>query len=354
MNTILHQERYRQLGARFFERDGWTLPRDYGDARAEYRALRASAGIIDLSNFGVLRVEGRDRVTWLHKLITSNVEGLSAGTGTYALLLNATGHVVADFVLLLYNDAVLLYTSWDAKEKLFANLRRAIFRDKVSLSDASNDFTVLSLQGPRSNDVIAKISETLPVGTPFTFVGCKSDGIEFTLVRNSRIGSDGLDLLVPRAHAAALWDALIERGARPVGFDALNVARVEAGIPWFGDDFDETTLAPEARLEKFIAEDKGCYTGQEVIARIKNRGHVNRLLAQLQVEGQVVPERGDKIYSDSREVGWITSAVWSFEHNVPHAFGYLRRELAQDGTHVQIARAGSSGAPPQTAIVRMA
>ncbi len=346
-------EPQQQPRAQFFERDGWTLPRDYGDARAEYRVLRAGAGIIDLSNFGVLRVEGRDRVTWLDKLITANVDGLSVGAGTYALLLNATGHVVADFVLLLYNDAVLLYTSWDAKEKLFANLRRAIFRERVSLNDVSNDFTVLSLQGPRANDVIAKISGTLPALEPFTFVGCKFDGVQFIVAHHSRTASGGFDLLAPRANATALWDALIEYGARPVGFDALNAARLEAGIPWFGNDFDETILAPEARLEKFIAEDKGCYTGQEVIARIKNRGHVNRLLAQFQVEGQVVPERGDKIFADSREVGWITSAAWSFERGAPLAFGYLSRELAQDGTRVEIARELSSGAQSQTAIVCM-
>lgn len=341
------------IAPRSLERDGVPSPHDYGDVHSEWQALRDAAGAIHLSNFGVLRVEGRDRVTWLHKLITANVEGLSVGAGTYALLLNATGHVVADFVLLLYSDALLLYTSWDAKEKLFANLRRTIFREKVSLSDVSNDFTILSLQGPRANDVIAQISGTLPALEPFTFVGCKFDGVEFSVVHHSRTGSDGLDLLVPRANVATLWDLLIEQGARPVGFEALKVARLEAGIPCFGDDFDETILAPEARLEKFIAEDKGCYTGQEVIARIKNRGHIHRLLAQFQIEGQVMPERGGKIFLDSRAVGWITSAVWSYKHNMPLAFGYLSRETAHNDTRVEIAREVSSGAPPQTAIVRM-
>ena len=96
-------------------------------------------------------------------------------------------------------------------------------------------------------------------------------------------------------------------------------------------------LAPEARLERYIAEDKGCYTGQEVIARIKNRGHVNRLLVQYEMEGSIVPERGDLVFLDEREVGWITSAVWSIANDAPLALGYLRREAAQDDVRVQVA-----------------
>ncbi|MBI4785975.1 MAG: aminomethyl transferase family protein [Chloroflexi bacterium] len=308
------------------------IMRDYGDLRGEYDALREGAGLIDLAHFGVLRVQGRDRAAWLHKLTTANIEPLEAGRGAYGMLLNATGHVVADFVVLAQADALLLYTSWSAKDKLAANLHRAIFREKVVIKDMSGSLALVSLQGPQ-----AQTTGMFPALDPL-----QSAEIDGTLVvRYSRAGSDGLDLLVPRERVVTLWDALIARGARPVGLDALNVARVEAGIAWYGDDFDETMLAPEARLEPFIAENKGCYTGQEVIARIKNRGHVNRLLTHFEIEGDTVPARGDRVFDGEREVGWLTSAVWSFARNSPLALGYLRREKAEGGTRVQIAHGES-------------
>ncbi len=334
--TLLEQ--HQQLGARFFERDGFTLPRDYGDARGEYDALDAGAGLIDLAHFGVLRVEGRDRVAWLHKLVTANVDALADGAATYALLLNGKGHIAADFMLLRMPDALLLYTSQTAKDKLLANLRRAIFREKVTLTDMSDALAVLTLQGVFAGETLARTLGASFAPNEHSVLPAKFFDSDLLIINHPRTEYGGVDLLVERRHATILWEMLIAKGARAVGFDALNVARLEAGIAWYGDDFDETMLAPEARLEAFIAENKGCYTGQEVIARIKNRGHVNRLLVQFQVEGGVVPARGDLVFVDDKESGWITSAVWSFANDAPLALSYLRRETAQEGARVQIAR----------------
>ena len=330
-------ERHQKLRARFFERDGFALPQDYGDVNGEYDALYFGAGVIDLANFGVLRVEGRDRVEWLHKLVTTNVQALSEGSGAYGLLLNAKGHVAADFVLLRQPDAFWLYMSWSAKEKLRANLRRAIFREKVTLTDVSDAFSILSLQGALAGEYLTRALGATPPRGDHTFSSAKFFDSELLIVRNPRSQQDGFDLLVERQHVEILWDMLTARGARPIGFDALNAARVEAGIAWYGDDFDETMLAPEARLDAYIAENKGCYTGQEVIARIKNRGHVNRLLVQFQVTGDIVPARGDLVFADGREVGWITSAAWSFANDALRALGYLRKEMVQEGARLQVA-----------------
>ncbi|MBI5650026.1 MAG: aminomethyl transferase family protein [Chloroflexi bacterium] len=323
MNNLL--ERQQQLGARFFEREGVMLARDFGDVRAEYAALRNDAGIFHRADCGVLRVEGRDRATWLHKLVTANIQAMRVNDAVYGLLLNAKGHIVADFTARVQSDSILLFTGKRAHQTLFANLRRAIFREKVSLTDASESFTIFSFQGPRAHEFQSLISNLQSLAT------------------HARQATT-FDCLIPTEHARATWDALIAQGARPVGFDAINSARVEDAIAWFGDDFDATMLAPEARLDPFIAEDKGCYTGQEVIARIKNRGHVNRVLVQLQLATDQLPNRGDKIFADEKEIGWITSAVWSFARNAPLAFGYTRREIATDGARVQIV-SGADGLP---------
>ena len=327
-------ERHRQLGAQFVERDGFTLPQSYGDPHAEYDAMYFGAGVIDLAHFGVLRVQGSDRVNWLHKLVTANVQALPERGRAHGLLLNAKGHVVADYDLLRLTDALLLYTSASAKAKLGAHLRRAIFREKVTLDDVN--LALLSLQGALAEQVLTRTLGMDAVPPASGFSTSKFFDSELLIVSNPRVQAGGLDLLVERRHLEILWDMLVARDARPVGLGALNAARIEAGISWYGDDFDETMLAPEARLDEFVAENKGCYTGQEVIARIKTRGHVNRLLTHFRIEGKVVPERGDLIVADGKEAGWITSAAWSFENDAPCALGYLRREQAQEGAALQI------------------
>jgi folate-binding protein YgfZ len=327
-------EHEQKLGAHFVERDGVLVPRDYGDVRAEYATLRDQAGLVDLAHFGVLRVRGRDRIAWLHKLTTANVQSLAKGAGTYALLLNAKGHVVADFILSVRGeqDGVLLYTTRSAIEKLMVNLRRAIFREKVALENVGESLAILSVQGLQASQSVADLLGPLPALELFQ----SSETDHGLVVRHPRAGGDGFDLLVPREQAVQVWDTLVGQGMRPVGLDALNIARIEVGVPWYADDFDETMLAPEARLDRYIADNKGCYTGQEVIARIKNLGHVNRLLTRFQVQGEVIPDRGDRIFVEDREVGWVTSAVYSFARQAPLAFGYIRREFATAGTGVQI------------------
>ena len=329
-------KQHQQLGAQFVERDGFTLPQTYGNLHDEYDAMYFGAGLIDLAHFGAVRVQGPDRVNWLHKLVTANVQAAPERGRVHGLLLNAKGHVVADFDLLRLPDSFLLYTSVRAKSKLVAQLRRAIFREKVTLED-DVDLAVLSLQGAQAEEVLTRTLGTDAAPPVNGFSTTKFFDSELLIVSNPRVQMGGLDLLVERRHLEILWEMLVAKDAKPIGLGALNAARIEAGIAWFGDDFDETMLAPEARLDEFVAENKGCYTGQEVIARIKNRGHVNRWLTQFRVEGSVVPERGDLIFADGKEAGWITSAAWSFEDDAPCALGYLRREAVEACAAVQIA-----------------
>lgn len=335
-------ELQQKQGARFVERDGVSLPRAYGDPASEFDALYFSAGAIDLGHFGVLRVEGPDRIEWLHKLVTADLQSLAEGSAAYALLLDATGHVAADFTVLHLKESLLLYTSRSAHSVLLANLNRAIFRAKVALSDASDALAALTLQGGEAASIFTQTLGTALTPGPSRFVSAKFFDSELLVVNSARTEAGGFDLLVERRHLAILWELLGIKGAKPVGLDALNAARIQAGIPWFGEDFDASILAPEARLEPFIAENKGCYTGQETMARIRNRGHVNRLLVRFQVQGQTVPSRGDLALIDGQEVGWITSAAWSPPREAPLAFGYIRREQAGEGTRVLIGHGDES------------
>ncbi len=299
----------------------------------DYQALRDDAGLVSLQDHGVFSVAGPDRVEWLHNLTTVDVRALMQGSGAYGLVLNGSAHVIADFHILTVPESFLLYTNKHASDKLYARLRRSIFRERVAVA-RDHEHTVLSLQGSRSRQILEQALRRLLNLEPFQHI--ISDSV--FCVRNPRTDRDGYDLLVPHGQLQSTVDLLTRHGARLVSPDALNMARIEAGVPWFGDDFDETMLALEARLDAAIAENKGCYPGQEVIARIHNRGHVNRLLVQLLCNGDVVPRRGDPIFSGDNEVGWITSPSWSYAHDRPLALGYTRRPWSEKGTDVQIAR----------------
>ena len=311
-------------------------PRDDVRLRAEYTALTQGAGAIVFPDPGILRVEGRDRVNWLHNLITTDVEAMQAGSAAYSLLLEAKAHVLADFVLVNQPEHFWLYTSRAAHANLFANLRRAIFREKVTLTDISDQFGIISVQGPLASDCLSKTLNLSISRSLIASLRLPLTNHQLLCVPNPRI-PNRFDILAPRDAIPDLNRSLATNGANPISLDALNIVRVEAGIPQYGDDFDEITLAPEARLDEFIAPSKGCYPGQETIARIRNLGHVNRLLVQLQIANSQFPGRSDLIIADEKEIGQITSVVWSFARNMPLALGYTRREYATDGTRVQIA-----------------
>ena len=152
----------------------------------------------------------------------------------------------------------------------------------------------------------------------------------------SETGGPGLQCWTMAFHGAALWRALVEAGARPVGARALAVLRIEAGIPWYGHDVDETVILPEARLDQLVSYNKGCYIGQEVVARVKYRGHVNRALSGLVLDGDRVPASGAKVLVEDKEIGRVTSAVRSIALGRPIALGYVRREHFAPGTAVTV------------------
>ena len=169
------------------------------------------------------------------------------------------------------------------------------------------------------------------------FTACDFGGATLLIIRSEITGEIGYDLVVQTGALVRLWEALFEKGrtmgVRPIGLRALDTLRIEAGIPRYGIDMDEETIPLEARLEnKAISYTKGCYVGQEVVARATYRGHVNWLLSGLKSEGETVPLKGDKIFSDDREVGHVTSAILSPTLHRPIALAYLRREVSEAGT----------------------
>ena len=219
-------------------------------------------------------------------------------------------------------------------------LDRYLIMERAEIEDLTESWALLSLQGPLSHCALAAVlgAETadLPMGGIRRFPYLEES---LYVTRATHCGEDGFDLFAPAAVAPSLWASLCQNrphfAVHSVGWEALNIRRVEAGIPWWGEELDSTIVPLEARLEHAIHFRKGCYVGQEIIARIEARGHVNNLLAGFFVQGDTLPERGTEIHHEGKRVGKVSTALTSLALGRPIALGYLRRELQEPGTRVQ-------------------
>ncbi len=315
---------------------GWALPRHYGDVVAEHRAVREGAGVVDRSLVGKVTVTGRDRQAFLHGMLSNEIKSLKPGEGTAAAFLDAHGKVLALLHLYVLEDRLLLELPPGLTDKTLQALDRFLISEKVYFESADESFSVLDVEGPRAESVLSGLAGRDLALPPYRHVEVSMAGAPVRVVGRSDTGGTGLQCWTMAFHGPALWRALVEAGARPVGTEALNVLRVEAGIPWYGHDVDETVILPETRLEHLVSYNKGCYIGQEVVARVKYRGHVNRALSGLVLDGDRVPASGAKVVADGKEVGRITSAVRSIALEKPIALGYVRREHFAPGTDVVV------------------
>ena len=331
---------HRAHGATFVNDRGIELPERFTDPVEEYQAVRGKAGLLDLSFRIHVRMTGEDRVSFLQGMISNDVKALRPGDGCAATLLTEQGRIVADLRVYALDDALLLDVDARIKEKMMAALSRFIIADDVEMEDLSEQQVTFSLQGPVASQVLTATGTSLVLDKPFRHQEIALVGTRARVIRVSDTGEDGYELLVPFAHAEQCWQTLLRAGEplglRPVGFTALQMLRVEAGIPWYGLDMDEGRIVLEVGLEQAISFKKGCYLGQEVVERVTARGHMNRKLSGLLLHGNTLPESGTKLFHDAQEAGWVTSAVQSPRFGHPIALGYVRREHLAPGTQLRI------------------
>lgn len=334
-------EIHHTLGATFGDAKGWELPRHFNNVQAEYQAVKQGVGLCDLSHRGLVQMTGADRQRFLHAMVSNDTERLQPGQGCYATLLTNKGKLVADFAVYADADAYWLDFEPQVAPVFIETIDFFIISDDVTLTDETDDWGVIALQGPTATDLLSfACGQELPDLEPYAHVTCQLGGQEARLIRHSYTGEDGYQLVVPREAMPAVWSALWEHretcDGRAIGLDALDILRIEAGIPRLGQDMTEDTIPIEANLTHAISYTKGCYIGQEVIARIDARGHVNRQLTGLRLDGDALPKFGDKIASPEREVGWITSVAHSPTLNQNIAMGYIRREALEPGTQLEV------------------
>ena len=338
-------ETQRDSGADFVEFRGREVPNRFTSLDEEYSVLGREAGLLDLSVQSVVELRGRDRARFLHGMVTNDIRNLSPGQGCYALMLTPQGRILTDMRVFCLEEVLMLVVDADLVEKDLALLRRYIIADQVEVIDRSADLALLSLQGPKAAEVVAGLcgGASLPEA-PFEHRLIQVGNLQARCGRVRRTASGGYDLIVPEPQSVDLWNLLLQAGEpaglRPAGLEAWNVRRLEAGIAWYGVDMDEARIPPETGLEEAISYDKGCYIGQEVVARATFRGQVNRKLMGLLLASGDPAQGGDKIFHNGREVGWVTDSAYSPGLRRAIALAYVRKEAWDPGTKVAVDGAG--------------
>ncbi len=267
----------------------------------QYRAVRELAGLRDRSDVGKTEVEGRDRASFLQGMLSNDVKALAPGQGCAAAFLDAHGKVMALLRVYALADRLLLELPPRLTEKTLHLLDKYLISEKVSFAPMDEAYAVLSLQGPGARALLEGLAGGLMPAEPHAHAEMVLGGIKARVIQRSEFGpGPGFFLWVAPDDSPGLTRALLEAGAVPVNDEAAEVLRVEGGEPVFGVDVDETVLLPELRREDLISYTKGCYIGQELVARVKYRGHVNRALAGLRLEGETVPGPGTPVMADGK------------------------------------------------------
>jgi folate-binding protein YgfZ len=342
MELSLH-ELHRELNARFTEVNGMEAVDDYGDFLAEHAALRSSAGVLDLNFRSRLVLTGADRVRLLNGQVTNDVQKLPVGSGCYAAIITNKGKMQSDANIYLLPNEILLDFEPGLAAAVSQRLERYIIADDVQVIDAAPHYGLLTAQGPRAWDAVTSLGlNFVSPEKPFAWTSISDATLgEIYCMNQPRLGTVGFDLFAPTGSLAALADKLIaaakQLGGRACGWRALETARIEAGIPRFGAEMDETNLPPEAGIDsRAVSYTKGCYIGQEVIARIRTYGQVAKALRGLRLSGDVLPVKGDKLVAGGKDVGYVASAIHSPALNANIALAYVRREHNQIGTELMV------------------
>ena len=317
----------------------------------QYEAVRSGVGLIDLSSNGRIRVGGTEAVMFLNGLITNDMKTLAENHWMRAIFPTVQGRLIAVTRVVRLPDEqtakgasprFILETEAATRQPLLKTIERFTMAGDFRVSDVTDETAMLSVQGPKSVELIqivfgSELSELPQNGAREITWQDRS----VTIIGSTHTGEEGFDLIVDKESGAALSSVLSDAGAVPIGDDVREALRVEAGIPAFGHDMDETNVVPELELEDAISYTKGCYVGQEIIIRIKHRGHVAKKLCRLTVDSDRTVEPGAVIKSlEGADVGRVTSTAFSPRQQKTIALGYVRYEHTAKNTEVRVVSDG--------------
>jgi folate-binding protein YgfZ len=309
----------------------------FGSARHEYVELLTGCGIYDLGWRGKMVATGQDRTRWLNGMVTNNVRDLALNRGNYNFLLNAQGRILGDLYAYNRGDYILIDTAAWQVVKLKETFDKFIIMDDVEITDIGDKLTSIAVQGPRAKEILQDAGVKFTDVDPMEVQDVSWNDAGLSITRMISDVAQTYEIWLAPSAAGPLWENLLGRGAKPVGMQALEMFRVAAGVPKFGQDITERYLPQETAQDSALNFSKGCYVGQEIVERIRSRALLHRRLTGLVVDGPPAA-CGAKILFDGKDVGEITSTaiVPAGDQDLTLALGYVRTEAQAPGSEVTV------------------
>lgn len=342
--AALHASAGAKMGVWF----GCALPDDFGNETAEYRFANQTVALLDKNYRAYFSFTGPDRLRYLNAILTNNIKDLAPGQGNVSLLLNPQGHILAEIETYAFPDRHLCVSYAMIREQLIEWMGKYIIMDDVTLTNETERYGTLALEGPKAGVVVRELSglDIEPL-SELTSSDGSVGSIPCRIVKRSSGGVCGAEFVVGGEKLAGLWQILLEaahrHGGGPMGYAALSGQRLAQGVPWFGYDFGEKQIPHEAGLENsHISYTKGCYTGQEIVERVRSRGHVNRRRVSLLFSGDAVPETGAALTLEDKEAGYVTRAARIWDPPRIIGMAYVRKEVDAPGTTLQWAHGSAA------------
>ncbi len=339
LHTI-HQE----LGAHLDPVGDWDMPAHYGDPVAEHHAVRNYAGIADLSPRGLLRVTGDDRVTWLHSIISNDLLPVQPGRWLYSGFLSNKGKMLSCFRVYRREESLFVEDVGEVGDITYQTLKKFLLYGTKAKLTPCGDWSILLISGPKAPSLLRQSLDAdvtaLSIGA---FLTHDLHGQSILIAGTEETGELDFEILAPAEIMAHIWqqvwDAGKAVGLRAIGTQARESLRIEAGIPKLGPDLNDKIVPPEANLEgKAFSLDKGCYPGQEVVARMDTYGNIKRRMVGLVLDSSAngIPPAGAKVFTGEREVGWVSSASHSPTLNAVIALAFPLRDFSAPGTALAV------------------
>ncbi len=339
-----------EQGATLTAHDRMGRAKDFGDPAAEYIAAGETIALFDLSDRTSVEVRGDDRLSFLHNFCTNDINRLAPGEGCEAFLTSIKGRILAHIIVSATNDALWLDSEPGTAEFIVSHLTKYVITEDVEITDRSADCAPLFLVGPQAE---AWLSDRIKNFSPPPLCGLAVGslaGAQVMIRRFDFTGQPGFEIIAATDAVADVWQAITDTGVPPAGSEAFEVLRIEAGFPRYGIDLTDDNIAQEAgRTAQAISFTKGCYLGQEPIARLDALGHVNRILTRLTIRAGEAPSPGTKVCcTDGKTIGHITSAILSPKTGHPVALALLKATALSPGTKLTVNGSPATAILPAT------
>jgi folate-binding protein YgfZ len=325
----------------------------YGEVEPEYAAIRRGAALLDSPHRGTIIVTGKDRRDFLNRMLTQELKDLAPGTAKSAFWLNRKGRIESDLLLMELGDRIVMDVDIHQAASTAQLLTEFVFSEDVSIQDASDQFHHIAIHGRRAADALAECGFADMPPEPLRCGAFHIANIEVIVTRRDQTAEPGYELIISYHQARSVWESLVTRHSscvtRPVGWHAFNIARIEAGTPLFNIDFGPTNLPHETGiLYDRVSFTKGCYVGQEVVARMENLGKPKQTLVGLSLKADALPVAGGQVFARNEddsmgsEIGVVTSSSLSPMLGAkPIAFAMIKTSHAGPGTLVLVNAEGA-------------